>query len=44
MDRYVHEFTTRYNMRGSDTIVMMGDTAGMMVGKRLTYKQLVEGS
>ena len=41
MDRYVHKFTTRYNLRGSDTIVMMGDTVGMMVGKRLTYKQLV---
>ncbi|MDE2759236.1 MAG: IS1595 family transposase [Paracoccaceae bacterium] len=43
MERYVNEFTARYNMRGSDTIVMMADTVGMMVGKRLTYRELVSG-
>lgn len=43
LDRYVNEFVTRHNIRKQDTIVMMGDTVGWMVGKRLTYKQLIGG-
>ena len=41
MNRYVSEFATRYNMRNRDTIRMMSDTARMMRGKRLTYKNLI---
>ncbi len=41
MNGYISEFVTRHNIRRQDTIVMMGDTVGLMVGKRLTCKQLV---
>ena len=43
MNRYINEFVTRHNIRRQDTIIMMGDTVGLMVGKRLTCKQLVGG-
>ena len=43
MNRYINEFVTRHNIRRQDTIVMMGDTVGLMAGKRLTYKQLIGG-
>ena len=43
MNRYVSEFVTRHNIRKQDTIVMMGDSVGWMVGKRLTYKKLIGG-
>ena len=43
LDRYVNEFVTRHNIRRHDTIDMMGNTVGLMVGKRLTYKQLIGG-
>lgn len=43
MNRYINEFVTRHNIRNQDTIVMMGDTVGLMVGKRLTCKQLTGG-
>ena len=43
MNRYINEFVTRHNIRKQDTIVMMGDTVGLMVGKRLTYRQLTGG-
>lgn len=42
LDRYVNEFVTRHNIRKQDTIVMMGDTVGLMQGKRLTYRQLTK--
>ena len=43
MNGYINEFVIRHNTRRQDTIVMMGDTVGLMVGKRLTCKQLVGG-
>ena len=41
LQRYVHEFATRHNMREEDTIVMMERTVAMMEGKRLTYADLI---
>ena len=42
LQRYVDEFATRHSMRPNDTVDMMTDTVAMMVGKRLTYRALVE--
>ena len=41
LDRYVSEFQGRHNDRGSDTIDQMGNLVRGMVGKRLTYDELV---
>ena len=41
LDRYVNEFATRHNMRSRDTEAMMSETVARMVGKRLTYRDLV---
>ena len=41
LQRYVDEFCARHNMRDQDTIVQMRATVADMVGKRLTYKDLV---
>ena len=41
MDRYVTEFAQRHNRREADTLIMMGDLAGGMAGKRLRWKDLV---
>ena len=43
LHRYVNEFATRHNMRSKDTEVMMSETVARMVGKRLTYRDLVSG-
>ena len=43
LQRYVNEFSTRNNLRPLGTLERMSATAGMMVGKRLTYRQLVHG-
>ena len=42
LHRYVNEFATRHNMRSKDTIDMMSETVARMVGKRLTYRDLVK--
>ena len=41
LDRYVGEFAGRHNDREADTIDRMGNMAQEMVGKRLTYRELV---
>ena len=43
LHRYINEFATRQNLREEDTLEIMKKTVGMMVGKRLTYKQMTEG-
>ena len=42
--RYVTEFAGKYNVRELDTIDQMAFLAKGMVGKRLSYKKIVEGS
>ena len=44
MQRYVNEFATRNNLRPLGMEDRMSTTARMMVGKRLTYRQLISGS
>ena len=41
LHRYINEFAGRHNIRPHDTIDMMVMQAQNMVGKRLSYKQLV---
>ena len=41
LNRYVNEFAGRHNVRDADTIDQMAQTAQGIVGKRLTYKDLV---
>ena len=43
LDRYVGEFSGRHNTRPLDTIDMMAHLAGGMVGKRLRYRELIDG-
>ena len=42
LQRYVNEFSTRNNLRPLGTLERMSVTAGMMVGKRLTYRELIK--
>ena len=42
LDRYVTEFAGRYNDRPLDTIEQMGGMVRGMVGKRLTYEELIK--
>ena len=41
LDRYVAEFAGRHNVRERDTVDQMSGLARGMVGKRLTYRELV---
>ena len=41
LQRYVNEFSGRHGIRNADTINQMGDVVARMVGKRLTYRELV---
>ncbi len=41
LDRYVAEFAGRHNRRPLDTATMMARTATGMVGRQLTYADLV---
>ena len=41
LHRYVNEFAARHNLRTHDTEVMMAELAAAMIGKRLTYQQLI---
>lgn len=41
LHRYVCEFAMRHNMRPMDTDAIMTDMAARMVGKRLTYRELI---
>ena len=40
LHRYVNEFAGRHNVRCADTLDQMSLIAWLMVGKRLTYKDL----
>ena len=42
LNRYVNEFYGRHNIRGLDTVDMMLRMVAGMVGKRLTYRELIE--
>ena len=41
LNRYVHEFTARHNMRGLDTAEQMSIIAERMVGRRIRYRDLI---
>ena len=41
LDRYVAEFAGSYSVRDEDTINQMTTLVADMVGKRLTYRDLV---
>ena len=41
LDRYVTEFAGRHNIRGRDTADQMAKVAREMIGRRLTYKELI---
>ena len=41
LDRYIHEFAGRHNIRPRDTLDMMRSVAIGMVGKRLRYHDLI---
>ena len=43
LQRYVDEFTGRHGVRERDTMDQMQSVVADMVGKRLTYGQLVAG-
>ena len=42
LHRYVTEFAGRHNVRNQDTIVQMTGLVAGLIGKRLTYKALIE--
>ena len=41
LDRYVTEFEGRHNARDADTVDQMDGIVAGMVGKQLTYEQLI---
>ena len=41
LQRYVNEFAARHNLRNRDTIDIMARIAGLMIGKRLMYRDLI---
>ena len=43
LDRYVTEFANRHNVRELDALDQMRLLAGMMIGKRLRYADLIAG-
>ena len=43
LNRYVNEFSFRHNTAHVDTIDFIGMTAERITGKRLTYKELING-
>ena len=40
MDRYVHEFAGKHNIRDSGTLAQMRDTVARLVGRNLLYRDL----
>jgi len=44
LHRYVEEHSFRYNRRKRHVLTKMGEAAGTMDGRRLTYRQLTNGS
>ena len=41
LDRYVHEFAGKHNIRDSGTLVQMRDTVARLVGRRLLHRDLI---
>ena len=41
MQRYITEFAGRHNARERDTLAQMGELARGMIGRRLTYRELI---
>ena len=41
LNRYVHEFAGKHNMRDLDTLAQMRDTVARMVGRNIVYRDLV---
>jgi len=41
--RYVNEFSYRYNTKSMETLESIGDCISRMVGKRLSYRKLING-
>ena len=41
LDRYVAEFAARHNIRDEDTIDQMQSVVAAMVGKQLSYRELI---
>ena len=41
LDRYVHEFAGKHNIRESDTLAQMRDTVARLVGRNLLYRDLI---
>ena len=41
LDRYVHEFAGKHNIRESGTLAQMRDTVARLVGRNLLYRDLV---
>ena len=41
LDRYVRQFAGKHNSRNTDTITQMGGVIAGMVGKRLTYRDMI---
>ena len=43
LHRYINEFSGRHNDRNSDAVDQMSNIVAMMVGKRLMYRDLING-
>ena len=41
LDRYVHEFAGKHNVRDSGTLAQMRDTVARLVGRTLLYRDLI---
>lgn len=41
LERYAYEFAGRHNIRDLDTIEQMAHVAAGLVGRRLTYRELI---
>ena len=41
LDRYVHEFAGKHNIRDSGTLAQMRDTVARLVGRNLLYRDLI---
>ena len=41
LDRYVHEFAGKHNVRDAGTLAQMQDTVARLVGRNLLYRDLV---
>ena len=44
LQRYVDEFAGRHNVRNRDTLDMMNGIVSGMVGKQLSYAELIAGN